>query len=170
MNLKNTIRTYKSQLIITYTVLALSLVFVSQTSWIEDNIPYKLVLILLLIIVPIMYTYILLLKNYIDDIEKIKPGNIKNEHTEEIKEIDLKPLQQSLHSLSSEEKEYLNRYISNNTKTQYFDVRDGIACGLVGSHIIYRSSNLGHAGTWNFAHNIQPWAWEYLQKNKHLLK
>ncbi len=52
--------------------------------------------------------------------------------------------------------------------TLCFHIEDGVAGGLVAKHILYRSSSIGGRLT-GFAHNIQPWAREYLTDNPHLL-
>ena len=75
-----------------------------------------------------------------------------------------------LHNLTAEEKDILNAYIGQQTKTQYFDCRDGVVKGLVHDVIIYRSSNISLPSSGiEFAYNIQPWAWEYLNENTNLL-
>lgn len=76
-----------------------------------------------------------------------------------------------LQSLTREERELLKRYTDNDTRTITLDVADGIASGLVSESIIYRSASIGRAapGGAQFDHNIQPWAWEALQKNPHWL-
>ncbi|MBU2802589.1 hypothetical protein HFV02_10085, partial [Acidithiobacillus caldus] len=44
----------------------------------------------------------------------------------------------------------------------------GVVGGLVAEEIIYRSSSMGQFGAY-FSYNIQPWAWDYLRKNPHLI-
>ena len=73
-----------------------------------------------------------------------------------------------LHSLTDEEIKILSGYITEKTRTCYLDINDGVVSGLVIAKIIYRSSNISSFFT-TFAYNIQPWAWEYLNKNRHLL-
>lgn len=72
-----------------------------------------------------------------------------------------------LHRLSPDEKEILSIYIHGQTRSQILPMQDGTVNGLVVEKIIFRSSNLGSIN--GFAYNIQPWAWEYLNKNPHLL-
>ena len=81
----------------------------------------------------------------------------------------LQQQQQRLLSLTPEEKEILSRHTSNNTKTQYFDLYDGVVSGLEQEGIIFRSANLSRHTTC-FAYNISSWAWVYLNKNPHLLE
>jgi hypothetical protein len=47
-------------------------------------------------------------------------------------------------------------------------MHDGMVGGLQAERIIYRASSLGQSFDY-FAYNIQPWAWEYLNKNRKLL-
>jgi hypothetical protein len=75
---------------------------------------------------------------------------------------------QRLKKLTPREKHILNGYINENERTQYLDYTDGSVRELELMKIIYRSSNLSRGGT-VFAYNIQPWAWDYLNKHKKLL-
>lgn len=86
-----------------------------------------------------------------------------------IKQRRLSNLQSSLNMLSSAEKKVLRKYIKGNTKTQYFDMSDGVVGGLVSSEILYRSSNLSNQ-LGDFAYNVQPWAWNYLKKHYEILE
>lgn len=74
----------------------------------------------------------------------------------------------ALKTLSPREKEYLSRYIINETKTQTFALEDGIAQGLVRSGVIYRSSSIGYSDC-SFAYNLYPWIWEELNRKSGLL-
>lgn len=82
--------------------------------------------------------------------------------------VNLKRLQKGLHNLTPEEKAFLSGYITNSTRTQSAHYNDGMINGLVAATIIYRSSNLSKYHT-AFPYNIQPWAWEYLQKYPEVL-
>ena len=76
--------------------------------------------------------------------------------------------QARLIDLTMEEKAILSDYIFGKTRTQILPITSGVVSGLVSAKIIYRS-----AGTIRFpdcAHNIQPWAWEYLRLNSYLLE
>ena len=73
-----------------------------------------------------------------------------------------------LHHLPPGEQIMLGGYILENQRTQYFHVEDGVVAGLVDERILYISSTVGRART-GFAHNIQPWAWEYLSKHPNLV-
>jgi hypothetical protein len=72
-----------------------------------------------------------------------------------------------LRNLTPDEKKILRRYILEQTKTQSLDIRDGAVNGLASENIIFRSSNVGLMTI--FDHNIQSWAWEFLNENKDLI-
>ena len=76
-----------------------------------------------------------------------------------------------LQSLTDEEIHILSAYIMRKTRTQYLSIQSGVVKGLVHDNIIYRSSNVGSLeyGAMAFAHNIQPWAWEYLNDHPEIV-
>lgn len=76
-----------------------------------------------------------------------------------------------LHSLTFEETQILAAYLARGTRSLYLSVQSGVVKGLVHDHIIYRSSNVNNAeyGALAFAHNIQPWAWDYLNAHPEIL-
>jgi hypothetical protein len=80
----------------------------------------------------------------------------------------LKMWQRRLHELTSEEKRVLASYVLKGTRTQYFQLQDGVIQGLVAEKIIMRASTVGDLLT-GIAYNIQPWAWEYLKEHPRLL-
>ncbi len=69
-----------------------------------------------------------------------------------------------LMNLTPDQKDLLYRYIYYNTRAQNFPVMDGNITELVYFKIIYQASIVGWLEDW--AYNIQPWAWDYLQKHK----
>jgi hypothetical protein len=73
-----------------------------------------------------------------------------------------------LKKLTTEEKLLLKRYIDNNTRSIKFPLDNGIVNELEFYDIIYRASDIGRQVT-GFPYNIQPWAWDYLNKHKKLL-
>ena len=77
-------------------------------------------------------------------------------------------LQDALHALTLDEQVYLVPFILGHENTQYFRIQDGVAGGLVAKNILFRSSNLGSILS-GFAHNVQPWAREYLAAHPELL-
>jgi hypothetical protein len=79
----------------------------------------------------------------------------------------LKGAKERLHNLTGEEREILRGYIGNGTKTQLLDIQSGVVNELEEVFIIYRSSNIGNLRGWSY--NIQPWAWDYLNKHLELL-
>lgn len=76
---------------------------------------------------------------------------------------------QSLLALTPDEKAYLAPFVLEHQNTQYHTLQDGVAAGLVAKNILYLPSTMGRKLT-GFAHNIQPWAKEYLVKNRQLLE
>jgi hypothetical protein len=76
-----------------------------------------------------------------------------------------------LRNLTMEEIQILGPYIAMKTRTRYLSIQSGVVKGLVHDDIIYRSANVGSLeyGGAAFAHNIQPWAWDYLNKNPKLV-
>ncbi|WP_166212979.1 super-infection exclusion protein B [Cognatiluteimonas telluris] len=73
-----------------------------------------------------------------------------------------------LHDLSSDEKEVLRYYLTNNVRTQTLDCADGIAPALERAWIIYRASNVSQGYT-DFAYNIQQWALDYIREHPEVL-
>jgi Super-infection exclusion protein B len=78
--------------------------------------------------------------------------------------------QKRLHNLSLEEQAVLQKYIRNQTRTQILALEDGVVQGLVRVGILYRSSTVGYQGRqMMFAHNMDDWAWDYLNKHPNLV-
>lgn len=77
--------------------------------------------------------------------------------------------QQDLHRLTADEKAYISPYITGGLTTQNFLITDGIACGLCARNILHRPSSVGSM-LGGFAHNLQPWAREYLEEHPELLQ
>jgi hypothetical protein len=75
----------------------------------------------------------------------------------------LKAQQQILHKLTSHEKGYLIQFLEGQN-TLYKGIDDGVMGGLIAKGIAYRSSQVGNYID-GFAHNLQPWAREYLEDN-----
>jgi hypothetical protein len=76
-----------------------------------------------------------------------------------------------LHRLTIKEKQILRGYIEGQTRSVDLSIMDGVANGLVHEGIIYRASSISNSmsGFAAFAHNIQPWAWDYLNEHRDLL-
>jgi hypothetical protein len=81
----------------------------------------------------------------------------------------LRGRRERLHHLSESEKEILRGYIEDGTRTQYLPMHGGVVGGLQAERIIFRASSLSKSYDY-FAYNIQPWAWEYLNKHPRLLR
>jgi hypothetical protein len=75
--------------------------------------------------------------------------------------------QQRLRNLNSQERSILGFYIARQTRSQTLDIKSGAVNALVKEGIIARGSSLGTI--YGFDYIIQPWAWDYLNKNMHLL-
>jgi membrane protein implicated in regulation of membrane protease activity len=80
----------------------------------------------------------------------------------------LRRWQRRLHELTPEEKEVLEGYVLENTRTQYFQLEDGVIQGLAAETIITRAASVGDVFK-GFAYNIQPWAWRYLKEHPTVL-
>jgi hypothetical protein len=76
---------------------------------------------------------------------------------------------EALHALTPDEKAYLLPFVIGGQNTLYFHVQDGVAGGLIAKKILYRSSTIGSMLS-GFAHNLRPWARDYLEKHPHLLE
>jgi len=74
-----------------------------------------------------------------------------------------------LRNLSSNEKEVLNEYVNSNTTTQLFECTNGTVLGLEYKGILFQASINSDNGYF-YPYNIQPWALNYLKRNKQLLK
>jgi len=74
-----------------------------------------------------------------------------------------------LHHLTEGEKELLRGFIHNQTRTRNLSMSDGRVGQFEMENIIFRSSSLGQYPD-AFAYNIQPWAWEYLNKHPEVLQ
>lgn len=74
-----------------------------------------------------------------------------------------------LKRLTAEEKGYLNSYIDGGVNSLMCGADDGVMGGLVAKGITYRAANVGDMID-GFAYNLQPWAFEFLQKHPQLLE
>jgi len=83
-------------------------------------------------------------------------------------EISDQDAQEMLGGLSKEEKEFLLRYIEEDTKTQYSSILNGVATGLMAQGILFNPTGLARYD--KMAFNLQPWVWDYLKKHPRLLK
>lgn len=79
-------------------------------------------------------------------------------------------VRKTIKSTSQVERAILAAYISENTTTLAFDVRDGVVNGLISKGILYTASKLSNPMSYSFDINLQPWAWEYLRKHPGILK
>jgi hypothetical protein len=75
----------------------------------------------------------------------------------------------NLKNLTNDEKLILIPYIKENSRTQYYEISNGVANGLEEKKILYRSSVIGARYT-KFSYNIQDIAFDYLMKHPELIK
>ncbi len=68
-----------------------------------------------------------------------------------------------LNQATPDERRFLATYLETESRTQMVSVTSGVVNELVAAGIIRQASNLSPTPTC-FAHNIQPWAWNYLKK------
>jgi len=74
------------------------------------------------------------------------------------------------YDLTNEEKEILNIFIKGKTRSANLSMKNGVVLGLEKRMFIIRVGQLGtDARSWSFPFGMQPWAWEFLNKNPHLL-
>lgn len=79
-------------------------------------------------------------------------------------------LKKDAKNLTDEEKEILRYFIENKTRSANLSLKNGVVLGLEQRKIIIRLGILGtDAISMSFPFNIQPWAWEYFNKNPDLL-
>ena len=72
--------------------------------------------------------------------------------------------------LTVEEKTILREFIVNQTRSANLSIQDATVLGLEKRMFIFRVGNVGATGFgFIFPYNIQPWAWEYLNKHPELL-
>jgi hypothetical protein len=76
---------------------------------------------------------------------------------------------QRLRQLTEDEKAILRGYIEGQRRTQILSMSDGTVGQFVVEKILFRASKLGSVADY-FPYNIQPWAWEYLNKHPELLE
>ena len=82
--------------------------------------------------------------------------------------VQLRAMRRCLHGLTEEEKDVLRYYIGGKTITQKLHPMNGVVAQLEAREVIGRSTSMGSIIE-GWAYNIQPWAWDYLNKHPHLL-
>ena len=94
------------------------------------------------------------------------------------KESDLRSRLKSLETLTREERDILRNFIERQSMTQRLNVDSGVINGLMMKGIIYRAADRATSGfadnnyygrVYGCDHNMQAWAWEYLNKHPQLL-
>lgn len=74
-----------------------------------------------------------------------------------------------LKQLTPDEKTFLKHYIEQDTRTNSSKYANGVVKELEAVGIVRRASQMASYHD-VFPYNIQPWAWDYLKKNPHLLE
>lgn len=94
------------------------------------------------------------------------------------KEAALREQAKLLQTLTAEERAILRNYVDGKTMTQRLNVDSGVVNGLVAKGVIYRATNRATSGfadrtyygvVYGCDHNMQSWAWEYLNGHPELL-
>jgi hypothetical protein len=155
-----------------------SLFIVSCVSWVIVIIPIKIWQDLglldvwykfrsLIFLIGLLSTSWLLF-GFLYDRAKIIMDNVKKRIAKAKEE---KSHKRMIDGLSRVEKAVLARYISDDTTTLAFDIRDGVINGLIKQNILYSASNASNPFTaCDFDVNIQKWVWDLLKANPDILK
>ena len=72
-----------------------------------------------------------------------------------------------LHSLTEMEKGVLRGYIHDKTRTQHFELADGVIGELEDIGVLNKGTNIAHGISMDF--NISDWAWDYLNEHPEAL-
>lgn len=80
----------------------------------------------------------------------------------------LRQLQNSLATLTAEEKGYIAEFVETGRATVLVPMEDGIMGSLMSRRIVYRSSNVFDVVE-GVPYSLQPWARQYLEANPHVL-
>jgi hypothetical protein len=85
--------------------------------------------------------------------------------------LEIRVLRKELMALTDDEKEVLARFINGRTRSQNLSIQDAVVLGLQQRRILIRIGNVGLPGYgMMFPYQIQPWAWEHLNRYKDLLE
>ncbi len=168
MTLKNLNRKYIVKLIFLFTPLIVSVIFAFKDILPKYLIDYKLPTIFILLIVPLLFAKILLLKNHIEEIEdrnKIIINSSQNQKVNTVQnQIVLRPseIHHKLSSLSKKEKQLLKQFVDEDTRTLKLLMNDEIADGLRSLSILEFVSTIVVLG--GVSYSISPIYWDYIKK------
>ena len=81
----------------------------------------------------------------------------------------LRRMKGRLHNLTPEERAILVRYLMEQSRTQRLPADDGVVRGLVTAGVIDRSSGI-NVWFYDADHNLQSWAWDYINKHPGLVE
>ena len=164
MSLTKLRRKYKVQLLLAYTPLIISLLVSYANVLPKYLIDYKVPMILILLLISVLYSYILLLKNHINDIELKLSEKLNQEpsiieaQTEKMRPSEI---HHRLHGLSEKEKELLRRFLQEDTRTLRLRFDNPIADGLRSMGILEVSSAVSTRN--KFSYTINPIYWDHLK-------
>jgi hypothetical protein len=84
----------------------------------------------------------------------------------------LRDRNKQLEKLTIPERQILKGFIDGKTRTRYLDINSGVVNGLVAKDVIYRAADMAldlYGFGFHCDFNMQPWAWEHLNKHPELL-
>lgn len=173
MSLSSLKRTYKVQLILSYMPFIISIIISYSDVLPKCTIDYKLAVIFFLLLIPLFYSYILLLKNHIDELEvknKLLTGSVSdssrniNKSRHDLSPVDI---HHRLASLSQKEKDYLKKFIYADSRTLKFAMDDEIVDGLRSIGILQLVSTV--ATFYQISYSLSPIYWDYIKKKPHVI-
>jgi hypothetical protein len=168
MTLKNLNRKYIVQLIFSFIPFLISVIISLAEILPIYLIDYKLPTIFILLIVPPLYSYILLLKNHIEDLEEKNKLFINSSINQNVNAVQnqslLRPseIHHKLSSLSKKEKQLLKQFVDEDTRTLKLLMDDEIADGLRSLGILEFVSTIVVLG--EVSYSISPIYCEYIKK------
>lgn len=166
MSLSNLKRKYKIQLALLGISILLTLVISFADVLPKYSIDYKVPTTIIVIIILLLYSYILLLKSHIEEIEQ-KYSETINQQSSLDQSVQTDKLRSSeihhrLHSLAEKEKELLRRFLQEDTRTLRLRYDDPTADGLRSIGILEVSSVVSTMR--KFSYSINPIFWDHLKK------
>lgn len=74
-------------------------------------------------------------------------------------------VKEHLFALTKDEKEILQHYIRENTRTAYFGAENGAVKSLSKANVLYVASMIGRRSLGGYPYNIHPWVATFLKEN-----
>jgi hypothetical protein len=165
MSLKAVKRKYKIQLALLGISILLTLVISFANVMPKYSIDYIVPTTITVIIILLLYSYILLLKNHIEDLELSFSEQINSQPSlSEDKQKELRPseIHHRLHGLAEKEKELLRRFLQEDTRTLRLRYDDPTADGLCSIGILEVSSFVSTMR--KFSYTLNPIYWDHIKK------